>query len=100
VFISYSRKDAAAVGEMRLALEQRGRAVWLDQEDLPFSAEWWTEIQSAITDANAFVFVISPDAIASDVCRQEIDCATVAGKHIVPILLRDVDVEIVPEAID
>jgi WD40 repeat protein len=99
VFVSYARKDTAAVGELRLALERRGRAVWLDQEDLPFSAEWWTEIQSAITDANAFVFVISPDAIASDVCRQEIDCATVAGKHIVPILLRDVAVEIVPEAI-
>jgi WD40 repeat protein len=99
VFVSYSRKDAALVGELRVALEKRGRAVWLDQEDLPFSAEWWKEIQSAITDADAFVFVISPDAIASEVCRREIDCATGTGKHIVPILLHDVDLEIVPEAI-
>jgi hypothetical protein len=34
VFISYSRRDAAAAGEVRTALENQGIHCWFDQRDL------------------------------------------------------------------
>jgi WD40 repeat protein len=99
VFVSYSRKDATFVGALGAALEARGHPAWIDQDDLPLSAEWWEEIRSAITGADAFVFVISPESVASAVCRREIAHASDLGKRIVPILLHDVDAGAAPETI-
>jgi WD40 repeat protein len=41
--------------------------------------------------ANAFVFVISPDSVASPECAKEIELALAANKRIVPLLHRPVD---------
>ena len=80
LFISYSRRDAAIVRALHDGLKERGIGVWVDWEDIPPSAEWWTAICRAIDSADAFAFVITPDSIASQVCGDELAHAVAAGK--------------------
>jgi WD40 repeat protein len=88
LFISYSRRDAPIVRALYDGLSERGIGVWVDWEDIPPSAEWWTTIRRAIDGADAFAFVISPDSIASPVCGDELAHAIAAGKRLIPLLHR------------
>ncbi|WP_418316092.1 toll/interleukin-1 receptor domain-containing protein [Piscinibacter sakaiensis] len=99
VFISYSRRDAAIVRDLHQALAARGRDTWVDWNDIHPSAQWLREIEIAIGNADAFVFVLSPDALASDICGKELACAVRYGKRLVPVVCRDVDPSTVPETL-
>ncbi|MBK7317526.1 TIR domain-containing protein [Candidatus Villigracilis affinis] len=44
-----------------------------------------------IEESDVFVFLISPDSVASEVCNVEIGHAAKNNKRIIPIVLRDVD---------
>ena len=89
VFISYSRVDQSFVKVLNQALNKSQYDAWVDWEDIPLTADWWKEIQAGIDAANTFIFVISPDSIASKVCRQEIEYATANHKRLMPIVYRD-----------
>ena len=98
VFVSYSRHDADFVRRFHGALAERGRAAWVDWSGIPPTADWMKEIKSSIEATAAFVFVISPDSVTSDVCREEIEHADERNKRILPIVCRDVPAEQVPDA--
>ncbi|KAM3094798.1 TIR domain-containing protein, partial [Phormidesmis sp. 146-12] len=89
VFISYSRKDKVFVERLHEALLADQRETWVDWQDIPLTADWWHEIERGIEGTNTFVFVISPDSIASSICRDEIDHAVKHNKRVVPIVRRD-----------
>lgn len=89
VFISYSRRDKAFVQVLHQALLKSNYDSWVDWEDIPLTADWWEEIKAGIESADTFVFVISPDSIASQICRQEIDYAVEHNKRLVPIVRRE-----------
>lgn len=99
VFISYSREDGKFVAELQGRLESQQRDVWIDWEDIPPTAEWLQEIYHAIEAADTFIFVVSPGSVASRTCLLELAHAQAHHKRIVPLLAREVDPEIVPEAI-
>jgi TIR domain/WD domain, G-beta repeat len=99
-FISYSRKDEGFVRELEEALKKRGKEVWVDVEDIPLAAEWRPEIYSGIEGAQTFLFVISPDSIASKECRRELDHATTHNKRLVPILRREVGTSTAPDVLE
>jgi hypothetical protein len=80
-------------------LQARSREVWVDLEDIIPSARWRDEIRDAITEADAVVFVITPDSITSEVCRTEVEYATEQAKRLVPILARPTPSEGVPPAL-
>ncbi len=90
VFISYSRRDSDYARKLDAALRAAGHDVWVDWEDIPPTADWWSEIQAGIEAASTFVFIISPDSVTSDVCHREIDHALQCQKRLVPVLYRDV----------
>ena len=90
VFISYSRRNKEFVQELHSALEATGREVWVDWENIPVAVDWWQEIQLGIELADTFVFVLSPDSVASEVCGQEIDEAVKHNKRLVPLVHEDV----------
>lgn len=91
VFISYSRRDKEFVRRLHHSLIQTGLDVWADWEDIPPSADWMEEIREGIEAANFFVFVISPDSMASKVCFTEVEYGVAHNKRLVPILYRDVE---------
>ncbi len=88
-FISYSRKDKQFVQRLHDTLIGSGRNVWVDWEDIPLTADWWAEIQEGIEGANAVIFVISPDSVASKVCGQELEHAIQHNKRLIPLVYRD-----------
>ncbi len=96
-FISYSRKDKEFVRRLDDALQSRGRRAWVDWEDIRPTEEFMQAIFSAIEGADSFVFVLTPDSIASAVCRREISHAAAHNKRMVPIVVREVESQSVPE---
>lgn len=91
VMISYARKDKAFVKNIFDALFVDNRKIWIDWEDIPPSNDWLDEIYGGIECSDAFIFVLSPDSVNSDVCNIEVDHAVKNGKRIIPVVCRDVD---------
>ena len=92
-FISYAREDSAFVGDqggLLEALGKQGLSVWLDVEAIPGGADFHTRIRRGIETSNGFVFVMTPDSVASKECRRELEFAIELGKLIIPVYHRDV----------
>ena len=99
VFISYAREDQQFVRSLFAALEERERDAWVDWEGIPPSAEWMAEIEAAIDAADAFLFVMSQNSIASAICRKDLEHATGRNKRLVPIMRHEWEDQPVPEAL-
>lgn len=99
IFISYSRKDKAFATRLREALKARQREAWVDLEDIPPSAEWREKIKGGIEGARAFVFVLSPDSMASPECLKEIEHAAASHKRLIPVVCLEVGAQAAPEAL-
>src|SRR5260370_21720361 len=99
VFISYSRKDKDFVRRLDDALKSRGREAWVDWEDIRPTEEFMQAIYGAIEGADTFVFVLTPDSVASVPCGHEIAHAAMHNKRMVPIVAKDVNAETMPEAL-
>ncbi|MGD8594935.1 MAG: TIR domain-containing protein [Gammaproteobacteria bacterium] len=99
IFISYARENKDFVRRLYDALNQAEHKSWVDWEGIPPSAEWFREISSAIESAQAFIFVISPDSVASRVCQQEIAHAVENNKRLIPIVYEEAEESQVPQAL-
>lgn len=76
---------------MNTALTKVEKNVWVDWEDIPYSATWWDEITGAVEGTNAFICVLSPDFFASKTCIEELILAEKRNKRIIPVLHREFD---------
>lgn len=99
VFISYSRKDSAFVDRLEPALKARGFEVLIDREEIYAFEDWWKRIEALIGRADTIVFVLSPDAVISDVALKEVLHAASLNKRFAPIVYRRVEDSAVPEAL-
>ena len=100
IFLSYSRLDREYVEWLHEGLVRRGKDVYVDWEDIPpWSPDYEAELEAAILASNAFVFVLSPDSVASPNCRHEVDVAAASGKWIRPVVWRSVENESVSPAL-
>lgn len=91
LFVSYSRKDSKTARRLIEALTQMGQDVWVDWEDIPPAADWLEQIFRGIEGSDAFIFIVSPDSIKSEVCNVEIGRAALNNKRIIPVVIRDVE---------
>ncbi|MGE5375674.1 MAG: toll/interleukin-1 receptor domain-containing protein, partial [Bacteroidota bacterium] len=91
LFVSYSRKDSTAARKLIEAFKSMGLDVWVDWEAIPPASDWLEQIFRGIEEADAFIFMLSPDSAASEVCKVEIGRAVLNNKRIIPIVLRDVE---------
>ena len=98
VFISYARRDAAAVAQLRTDLEQARHDAWYDR-DLDGGQQWWTALLEQIRRSELFMFVVSPDSVRSRACRAELAYAVATRRTILPVMVRDVNVELAPDPI-
>ena len=99
VFISYSRKDKEFVRRLDEELKRRDREAWVDWEGIPPGDTWEKTIYGAIESTHRFIFVLTPDSIASEVCGREIAHAAANNKRLVPIVHRDVAADKVPKSL-
>jgi WD40 repeat protein len=93
LFISYSRRNDEFVRKLHKVLADAGKDIWIDFEDIPLSSSWWEEIREGIESSDTFVFVITPESVASPICNFEIAHAVSHNKRIVPIVRQMLDVE-------
>jgi WD40 repeat protein len=98
-FISYRRRpaDTAFVDQLQQALRERGKQVWVDRAEIEPAADWSERIARGIEAAKAFIFVITPESVASEQCRHELEMAARHHKLIIPVVFRDVDRREMPE---
>lgn len=89
LFISYSRRDKPFAQQLFQAIEATGRDAWVDWENIPLTSEWFEEIKRGIEGSDAFMFIITPDSVASEVCKAEVEYSIANNKRMVPILRRD-----------
>src|SRR5215472_11351055 len=81
IFISYSRADAAFADNLAAALQTRGFGILIDRRDIYAFEEWWKRIEALITQADTVIFVLSPDAVISDVALKEVSFAASLNKR-------------------
>lgn len=91
VFISYSRRDKGFVRRLFEALKSTNRDSWVDWENIPYSAEWWKEIEAGIEAAETLIFVVSPSSLGSEICNKELAYAYKLNKRIIPIVRQEID---------
>src|SRR5271168_4371169 len=85
IFISYSRKDVAFVDRLEGALKARGFEPLIDRTEIYAFEDWWGRIEALIGKADTVVFVLSPDAVASEVALKEVTHAASLNKRFAPI---------------
>ena len=95
IFISYSRKDIDFAQKIVDALAANNLDTWIDWKSIPKGEDWEQEIYRGIEEADAFLFLISPDSVTSPMCNKEIEHAVENGKRILPIVIRDTDLKII-----
>jgi formylglycine-generating enzyme required for sulfatase activity len=99
IFISYSRKDMAFADRLEGALEARGFEPLIDRTEIYAFEDWWKRIEALIGKADTIVFVLSPDAVTSEVALKEVAHATSLNKRFAPIVCRLVDGRDLPETL-
>jgi formylglycine-generating enzyme required for sulfatase activity len=99
IFISYSRKDLAFADRLEAALKARGFEPLIDRAEIYAFEDWWKRIEGLIGRADTVVFVLSPNAVTSDVALKEVALAASLNKRFAPILWRRVEDALIPEAL-
>jgi WD40 repeat protein len=95
IFISYARKDIRLAQKIVDALAANDLDTWIDWKSIPKGEDWEQEIYRGIEEADAFLFLISPDSAGSEMCYKEIAHALRNGKRILAIVLQDTDRKII-----
>lgn len=91
VFISYSRRNTEFARRLIEQLNLSGKNSWVDWEGISLiSPNWWEEIKRGIESADSFLFITSPESMASIVCNMELNYAIKLGKRIIPLIYQDV----------
>lgn len=91
IFISYSRKDSQLVEKIVDTLTDDDIQPWIDWKNIPKGQEVQREIQQAIEESEIFLFFVSYDSIISKWCIDEIEHAAKNSKRILPVVIRDID---------
>lgn len=98
VFVSYSKRDAAAVRLLVDAIKAARHEYWYDT-GLDGGQQWWDTILERIRTCELFVVALSPDWLRSVPCQRELEYAVATNRRILPVLLREVDMGVAPEII-
>ena len=97
VFLSYSEKDRALMDRLRQALMREGLTTWINRTDIQVGGDFAAAINQGIEEASRMVYLMSPDSLASKYCRQELDYARQLNKQIIPLKMRPLDLDQVPD---
>ncbi len=86
LFVSYARVDKPYCVQIADTVDVH--ETWYDQR-LYAGQNWWKEILRRLDWCEGFIYLLSPDSIASEYCRKEFELARSLGKHIFPVVIRE-----------
>ncbi len=84
IFVSYARVDKPYC--IRIIETLHAHEVWYDQR-LYAGQDWWKEILRRLEWCEVFVYLLSPDSVASLYCRRELELALRLKRDIIPVLI-------------
>ncbi len=91
VFVCYAHEDADAVyGEIGW-LTAQGVNVWYD-EGISAGLEWSDALAHAIASCSRFIYFVTPNSVASENCRRELNFAQEEGREVVAVHLAHTEV--------
>jgi tetratricopeptide (TPR) repeat protein len=97
--VSYSREDIPFVDRLAKALEDREVKASIDRKDIYPTQDWQKRLHELIAQSDTIIFVLSPDAVISKHCIEEVDYAVSLNKRFVPIVCRPLSAKLVPGAL-
>jgi tetratricopeptide (TPR) repeat protein len=101
IFLSYASEDKAVAESITFALRSRGHNVFLDRDDLPAGQSHHEQIEQAINESDAMIFLISPDSVAqkkytlSELALARRKWPSPSG-HLLPVMVRKTPLEQIP----
>jgi hypothetical protein len=99
IYISYSRQDRDSVHQYVERLRAEGYTVWIDDQNIPTGTEWWSQIQLAIAEADAYIMFLSLASVESQWIRTELNSALSNNKPVIPVLLEHLPLQFLPQQI-
>ena len=84
IFVSYARVDKPYC--IRIIETLHAHDVWYDQR-LYAGQDWWKEILRRLDWSEVFIYLLSPDSVASLYCRRELEIARRLKRDIIPVLI-------------
>jgi len=86
VFLSHSSCDAERARELAGRLESTGRCTtWIDTESIQLGENYANAVHHAILHSDAFVVLLSREAVESQHVRREMGIAVSASRRILPV---------------
>lgn len=73
VFVSYNREDSAFVDKLAARLVMLRHSLWIDRWEMNIGDSLITKIQSALTESDAMLVILSRRSVASEWCRKELN---------------------------
>jgi TIR domain-containing protein len=94
VFLSHCHTDKPFARKLASDLRAAGARVWLDEAEIRVGDSLITKVTEAIDTMDYLAVLLSPEAVASEWVRRELDLALnreIQGKHllVLPLLLQD-----------
>jgi WD40 repeat protein len=99
VFLSYADQEYDTAQKIRYSLMREGFTVWISSNDIGTGLDLQAAINRGIEEADNIVYLISPAAVQSEFCQQEMAYAVSLNKRIVPILVATVEPSQIPAAL-
>lgn len=84
IFVSYARVDKPYC--IRIIETLHAHDVWYDQR-LYAGQDWWKEILRRLDWCDLFIYLLSPDSVASLYCRRELEIARRMNRDVIPVLI-------------
>ena len=97
VFLSYSEENRQQREQIHRLLQRQGFTVWVNTTDIQTGSDFEQAIRDGVEKADNIVYLLSPSALASRYCQQELEFARDYNKRIIPLLIQSVDGAAVPE---
>jgi hypothetical protein len=88
IFISYNRASLAVAETVADDLQTAGHEVWFDRS-ISGGQQWWNEILRRVRECDVLIFALSPEAMESRACGEELRYARQLDKGILPLLVAD-----------
>ncbi|ESA35788.1 wd40 repeat-containing protein [Leptolyngbya sp. Heron Island J] len=99
VFLSSAAEDEEVAQQIRRSLLQHAITVWTNRTDVVTGEDFLSATYRGIEEADNLIYLISPDAIESHFCRDELNYALSLNKRIIPVLVRPTNAAKIPREI-
>ena len=96
-FLAHADDDRIKTDQVRRSLLREGITVWTSRADIKTGSSFQQEINRGIEEADNLIYLISPQAIESAYCQQEVNYALSLNKRVIPVLIEPTSLDKVPE---